>query len=241
MKGVNGQTKGTPRFSASVIEPVVVRPGPVWVSVVRAKDGREWTVPVVSQDGAPYIPGGVGGDGWNPEPPPATAFPAIHQALRELWESDPVALWGAGFADGVRRPHQPGAHADSPEKLAVRIRRMLSDRDDDPREQRRAWTDTERDVITRARREGVYSDGALTPLGMELLESVDAAKVAVLSEIRPEATITEAVLVARLTGFSAWAIEAAIFDLEADGKVKTRLQSCDSCGDTHLSIGVCQD
>lgn len=250
-KGANGPTNGTPSFEIT-FDLTVGRPGPLWANV-RASDGREWLVPVVSQGGAPLISAGIGGDGQDPAPPPTTALKAIHSELARCWESDPVdraTLMAAGFADGVRRPHQPGGHPESPEQVAVRVRRMLADRERRPNRRgrgiagdptltlelalrtRRTWDNTERGVLKRARSEGIYSGGLLTERGVALVANVDRAKTAAceaLAEIG-EATLDE--LRARLPKLADAVIDAALFDLEADGGVE--LRACPACGGPRL-------
>src|SRR5262249_11852721 len=144
VKGVDAPTKDTPSPFKVTFDLSIVRAGePLWARVRRSRDGREWLAPVFSQGGAPTLYRTIGGDGGDAEPPPGTALGAIHAELRRLWESGGVnrlTLMAAGFGEGVRCPHKPGAQQESPEDLAVRIRRMLNRRSQVPREARRAWS-----------------------------------------------------------------------------------------------------
>ncbi len=231
MKGANAPTKGTPRFTVE-FDLSIVRCGEPLRASVRAADGREWLVPVVSQDGAPAIPNLLGGDGQNPEPPPATALEAIYTELRRLWDSD-RGIWperrlahqAAGFCD-VRRPHKPGRQPESPEMLAARVHRL----GDDHR------SNADRDLLKRARREGVYSRGGLTEYGDGLLKVVEQAKSTIRTVLRSEPTISRAALRVRLgSGISEAAAEAAIFDLEADAEIALTFIACE-CGTQHLGL-----
>ena len=249
VKGVDAPTNGTPVYTVEIVERAVRRPGPLWVRVRRTRDGSEWTVPVFSQGGAPFIPAGIGGDGGSADPPPKNALGAIAEAFRDVWTSDPGMLMFAGFAEGVRYPHKPGARRDSPEMLAVRVRRMLSERDRrstrrgktaaDPLtsvkvalDTRQPWSNTERDVLKRAGREGVYADGKLTVWGEQLVERVDRAKVAIHDEVVRSVDVSRDALEAGLSA-SEWCVEAALFDLEQDGALTSRLRACASCGQKH--------
>jgi hypothetical protein len=236
----------------------VFRPGPVWLNVVRHRDGREWVVAVESIDGEPQIIDS--GDG----PLPRTALDAVTAELRRAWDDDiltQLQLMGAGFAWGLHKPgSKPGAAPESWEKIAARVRRLGDN------ERRTSWG---RKLLERARAEGLRSRGHWTERGEAVLEQVDWAKDAIREVLAAEPGVRRDQLDLRHAGvvvpkgakvrvagrprsgrydangrerdateyaISERAIDAAVADLEAAGEVRLVLAPCDGCGKNHLSL-----
>jgi hypothetical protein len=123
--------------------------------------------------------------------------------------------------------------------LAVRVRRQLSDRAALPRNARRAWSNTEKGVLRRARSSGLYSNGRLTESGAALLARVDDAKAAMHRALAAKSPISRAELRVQLgSEFSEWVAEAAIFDLELDKAIAVELMTCPKCTESQLGLRV---
>jgi hypothetical protein len=234
IKGAITPRNDTPRFEV-VFEferdNSVVGPGPLGAIVRDVKRGDEWAVLVVSQDDAPAIEIVYGGDGSNPAPPPKTAMDAIYKRLAELWDAGSFerdTLMLSGFEKGIRVPYKPRGQSLSLEMVAVRIRRLLAD----PHGLAGA-SDTEREWIKAARKHGILRGDVLTERGIALLERVDEAKAAIRSVLSTASTIQRDELRVRLRAFSEAEVQAALYDLEADGEVRETLIECQRCRVRH--------
>lgn len=229
------------RYTASLRDSVVFRPGDPLLLDVRSDDGREWLVPVWSRDGRPFAIYESGGSDWN-RPPirgvdtavPADAWEAITAELQRAWTPE---LAAAGFTLGVRRPRKPGAQAETWEETAIRVRRLGSDR----------RGNNARKLLARARREGIWARGEFTWKGNALLAEVDRAKATVVAALDAEGTIRLDELRLRLgdvgrshepptRATSEMAVDAAIGDLESDQVVRFVHVECDRCGKSHLAV-----
>lgn len=225
---------GTPRFEVTFDferDGSVVRSGPLAAIVRDIERGEEYIALVVSQDDAPAMWSIYGGDGCNPEPPPKTAMDAIYQRLDELWNAGPhtrLALMCADFEKGIRVPYKPRRQSLSLEMLAVRVRRLLAD----PHGLAGA-SDTEREWIKSARRQGIVSGGVLTGIGVVLLDRVDEAKMAIRTLLYAASVIQRDELRVRLPAFSEAEVEAALYDLDEDCEVRMTSMECPRCGRKH--------
>jgi hypothetical protein len=100
----------------------------------------------------------------------------------------------------------------------------------------RGWTNSERDVLRRAKKEGVYSLGRLTDEGKRRIKRVEEAKASLRVVLAGEEAIERSELRVRLGSMvSDAAAEAAIFDLEGDGELRREETTC-ACGQSRIVV-----
>ena len=109
--------------------------------------------------------------------------------------------------------------------IAVRVRRFEGG----------VPSNTEKDLLKRARREGIYAGGELTDRGREFVAAADGIKERIREELHGSAMRRDS-LAARLR--IPVLIDAALDDLEADGEIVYTLTTCDSCGDSHIAVAM---
>ena len=185
-------------------------------------------------------------------PIPSNAWEAITAELRSAWETNPGELAAAGFVLGVRSPRKPGTQPESWEETAARVRRRGDDR----------RGNAAKKLLARARREGIWVGGdvggAFTPRSKALLANVDRAIAATVAALAEFETIQLDRLLLGLNGvvplpswcgsdrfldltpplraISETAMDAAIDDLEAEGRVRRVFVTCSDCGLNHLAL-----
>src|SRR5262245_55790587 len=86
--GGDARRNSTPRYEVTfdLERASVIRFGPLGANVRDLSTGREWSVLVVAEDGAPAFPTLTGGASQKAAAPPATLLEPIYGKLRRLWK-----------------------------------------------------------------------------------------------------------------------------------------------------------